>query len=87
MIRLVRRLVLAPLVIALTALIWLTLPLWLIAAAFLAPMLPGRMRPLRVLWIFILYLTAESLLLLVTDRTAKDTESTSFTLVALEPAP
>ena len=43
----------------------MTLPLWLIVAAALSPVLPGRLRALRLLWIFILYLTCESLLLLV----------------------
>jgi 1-acyl-sn-glycerol-3-phosphate acyltransferase len=60
-----RRLVLAPAMIGLTALIWVTMPLWLIGAAALSPLLPGRLRPLRLLWIFILYATCESLLLLV----------------------
>lgn len=61
----VRRLVVAPAVIGLTALLWLTLPLWLIAAAALSPLLPGRWRVLRVLWILVVYLTAEAVLLLV----------------------
>ena len=65
MIWLLRRLVVAPAVIGLTGLIWVTLPLWLIVAAALSPVLPGRLRALRLLWIFILYLTCESLLLLV----------------------
>ncbi len=60
-----RRLVLAPLMIALTILIWVTAPFWLILAAALSPLLPGRLRALRLLWIFILYLTCESILLLV----------------------
>ena len=65
MIWVLRRLVLAPAVIGLTGLIWVTLPVWLIVAAALSPVLPGRLRALRLLWIFILYLTCESLLLLV----------------------
>ena len=63
--RVVRRVVVAPLVVLLAALVWVTLPLWLVVAAALSPVLPGRWRALRVLWIFILYLTAEALLLLV----------------------
>jgi len=59
------RFVLGPFLVALTALIWFTLPLTLIVAAALSPILPGRLRPLRVLWIVILYLTCEALMLLV----------------------
>jgi 1-acyl-sn-glycerol-3-phosphate acyltransferase len=62
---LLRRLVLAPAVIGLTVLVWVSFPLWLIGAAALSPLLPGRLRALRLLWIFMLYLTLESLLLLV----------------------
>jgi 1-acyl-sn-glycerol-3-phosphate acyltransferase len=65
MIRLLRRVVLAPLVVLLTLLLWFTLPLWLIAAAALSPVLPGRWRALRLLWVVILYLTCEALLLVV----------------------
>ncbi|WP_206050790.1 1-acyl-sn-glycerol-3-phosphate acyltransferase [Nocardioides speluncae] len=63
MIWLLRRLVIAPAVIGLTVLMWVTLPIWLIVAAFVSPRLPGRWRALRVLWIAILYLTAEAILL------------------------
>jgi 1-acyl-sn-glycerol-3-phosphate acyltransferase len=62
---LLRRLVVAPAVIALTVLVWVTLPLWLIVAAALSPVLPGRWRALRLLWVVILYLTCESVLLAV----------------------
>jgi 1-acyl-sn-glycerol-3-phosphate acyltransferase len=60
-----RRLVLAPAVVVLTVATWVTLPVCLLVAAALAPVLPGRWRPLRVLWMAILYLTGESVLLLV----------------------
>jgi len=60
-----RRLVVAPAVVLLTVLIWVTLPLWLIAAAALAPILPGRMRALRLLWVAVLYLTIEAVMLFV----------------------
>ena len=43
----------------------MTLPLWLIGAAALSPLLPGRWRALRLLWVVILYLTCESVLLVV----------------------
>ena len=62
---LVRRMVLAPLAIALTIALWVTVPLWVIVAAAVSPLFPGRLRVLRVLWIALLYLTLESLLLLV----------------------
>jgi 1-acyl-sn-glycerol-3-phosphate acyltransferase len=63
--RVVRRVVLAPLVVLLAGFAWVTLPLWLVAAAALSPLLPGRWRALRLLWLAILYLTIEALLLLV----------------------
>ena len=60
-----RRLVVAPAVVVLTVLMWLTLPGWLLVAAALAPVLPGRWRALRVLWLVLLYATFETLLLAV----------------------
>jgi 1-acyl-sn-glycerol-3-phosphate acyltransferase len=60
-----RRLVLAPAVVVLVGFGWVTLPIWLIAAAALSPVLPGRWRALRLLWLFILYLSIEALLLVV----------------------
>ncbi|CAA9373941.1 MAG: Phospholipid/glycerol acyltransferase [uncultured Nocardioides sp.] len=60
-----RRLVLAPAAIGLTVLLWVTLPGWLLVGAALSPLLPGRWRVLRVLWLALVYLTFESLLLLV----------------------
>ena len=48
-----------------TVLLWITLPLWLIAAAALSPLLPGRLAALRLMWVAILYLTCEALLLVV----------------------
>ena len=60
-----RRLVLAPALIWLTLLLWATLPVWLIVAAALAPLLPRRWRALRLLWMVVVYLTAESVLLVV----------------------
>ena len=60
-----RRLVIAPLLVGLVTLMWLTLPLWLLAAAALSPLVPGRLRPLRVMWVAIVYLTCEAVLLVV----------------------
>jgi len=53
--------VLAPALVGLTALLWVTLPLWLIGAAALSPFVPGKWRALRIFWLVVLYLTAESL--------------------------
>ena len=64
MIRLFRRVVLAPALILLTLLLLTTLPLLLIAAAALSPVAKGRLRPLRLLWIALLHLVLESLILL-----------------------
>ncbi len=55
-----RRAVLAPAVVVLTVLLLLTCPLWLLAAAVVSPLIPGRWRPLRVLWMVLLYLLLES---------------------------
>jgi 1-acyl-sn-glycerol-3-phosphate acyltransferase len=63
--RRLRRLATVPGVLVLTALLWVLLPFWLIAAAALSPLLPGRWRALRLLWIGILYVTIDSLLLVV----------------------
>jgi 1-acyl-sn-glycerol-3-phosphate acyltransferase len=60
-----RRLVTVPAVLTVTVLLWVLLPLWLIAAAALSSALPGRWRVLRVLWIAILYATIDSLMLVV----------------------
>jgi 1-acyl-sn-glycerol-3-phosphate acyltransferase len=60
-----RRLVIAPAMIALAFGLWATLPLWLIGAAALTPILPGRWRALRLLWLFVVYVTCESVLLVV----------------------
>jgi 1-acyl-sn-glycerol-3-phosphate acyltransferase len=60
-----RRLVIAPAVVALAVALWVTLPLWLIGAAALSPVLPGRWRALRLLWMLVVWITAESVLLVV----------------------
>jgi 1-acyl-sn-glycerol-3-phosphate acyltransferase len=60
-----RRLVLAPAVVASAVLLWFTLPLWLLGAALLSPVVPGRLRVVRLAWVAVLYLTIEALLLVV----------------------
>ncbi len=51
--------------VLLAGFLWVTLPLWVIGAAALSPVLPGRLRPLRIMWVAIVYLTCEAILLLV----------------------
>jgi 1-acyl-sn-glycerol-3-phosphate acyltransferase len=58
-----RRLVLAPAVVGLTVVLVTTVPVWLIVAASLSPILPGHLRPLRVLWLVLVHLVLESLML------------------------
>jgi hypothetical protein len=58
--RWLRRLVLAPAVVALTVALVTTLPVWLLLAAAASPVLQGRLRPLRVLWLLTLYLVLSS---------------------------
>jgi len=60
-----RRVVLAPLVVALTVLILLSTPVWLLVAIVASPKYPGRWRPLRLLSIALLHLVMESLMLVV----------------------
>jgi 1-acyl-sn-glycerol-3-phosphate acyltransferase len=61
--RWVRRLVLAPAMVAAAAVAVLTLPLWLLLSALVSPLAPGHLRPLRVLWVATLYLVVETALL------------------------
>jgi 1-acyl-sn-glycerol-3-phosphate acyltransferase len=60
---LVRRLVVAPAMVLLAIALWVLLPLWLIVVAALVPVLPGRWRLLRILWLLLVWVTAESVLL------------------------
>lgn len=62
--RWIRRLVLAPAVPVLTALLLALLPLWAIAAAVASVYLPGRWRALRVLAFLLVYLMADTVMLL-----------------------
>ncbi|MBO4210500.1 1-acyl-sn-glycerol-3-phosphate acyltransferase [Micromonospora echinofusca] len=54
--RWVRRTVLAPAVVLLAVLLVTTLPAWLLLAAAASPLVPGWLRPLRLLWIGTVYL-------------------------------
>ena len=60
---LVRRVVVAPAVIALTVLLWTTLPLWLIGTGIVAAFVPAWLRPVRLAWVLVLHLTLESVIL------------------------
>lgn len=59
--RVVRRLVLAPVVPIATVLLVTTLPVTALVAAGVSPRLPGRLRPLRLLWFVLVFLVVESL--------------------------
>jgi hypothetical protein len=59
--RVVRRVVLAPAMIALTAFLLAVTPVVLLVLAFLVRFLPGRWRALRMFWFLLVYLLRESL--------------------------
>jgi 1-acyl-sn-glycerol-3-phosphate acyltransferase len=59
-----QRVVVAPLVIVLTVVLLTTVPLWVLLAALVSPVVPGRLRPLRLLWVVLLHLVLESLILI-----------------------
>ena len=61
----VRRMVLAVAMLVLAALAVVGLPLIVILAAALSPLVPGRLRPLRVMWIALLHVFLEALMILV----------------------
>ncbi|WP_181779063.1 1-acyl-sn-glycerol-3-phosphate acyltransferase [Pseudonocardia pini] len=61
--RWVRRLVLAPAMVLITAVVLATLPLWLLIGTALSPFLPGRLRAVRVLWVAVVALVTESAVL------------------------
>ena len=58
-----QRVVVAPLMVGLTVLMWSTLPLWLIGAGLLSPFVPGWLRPVRLLWLLVVHMTLESVAL------------------------
>lgn len=62
---LVRRVVIAPLVVVGSVMALGALPFWLIVAAFASRYVPGRWRILRVSWFLFLYLALEALMLVV----------------------
>lgn len=54
--RWLRRLLLAPGVVVLAATVVTTVPVWALLALAASPFVPGRLRPLRLLWIGLVYL-------------------------------
>ena len=60
---LLRRMVIAPLFIVVTVLLWTTLPLWLVVGGIVSPFVPGWLRPVRLLWVAVVHLTFESIAL------------------------
>ncbi len=61
--RWVRRVIMAPAMIVVTLLVVTTVPIWLLLAAALAPMMRGHLRLLRVIWLLTVYLVLQSLTL------------------------
>jgi 1-acyl-sn-glycerol-3-phosphate acyltransferase len=59
--RIVRRILIAPALLLLTIVVVTTVPIWALGAAAISPLVPGRFRPLRLLWLFVIYLVAESI--------------------------
>ncbi|HEY0904042.1 MAG TPA: 1-acyl-sn-glycerol-3-phosphate acyltransferase [Marmoricola sp.] len=58
-----QRVMVAPAVMALTVLMWTTLPLTLLVTGLLSPLAPGWLRPVRLLWVVVLHLTLETIIL------------------------
>jgi 1-acyl-sn-glycerol-3-phosphate acyltransferase len=55
----VRRLLTVPIALAALPVLVATLPLWLVLGAATSPFLPGRWRPLRILWFAIVWVAVE----------------------------
>jgi 1-acyl-sn-glycerol-3-phosphate acyltransferase len=64
--RYLRRCVTVPVVFASLFLLLTLLPLWALAAAAVSPVLPGRWRPLRLLWFLVIYLALQAVGIIVT---------------------
>jgi 1-acyl-sn-glycerol-3-phosphate acyltransferase len=61
----VRRVLIAPVALALCVTVLLTMPVWLLIAAIFSPWGSGRRRGLRVLWVIAVYLALETTALIV----------------------
>jgi 1-acyl-sn-glycerol-3-phosphate acyltransferase len=62
---LLRRTVLGAAMVALTVLVVVTVPLWLVVAAAVSPLVPGRLRPLRLGCMLLLHLVLETAMIIV----------------------
>ncbi|HYN95024.1 MAG TPA: 1-acyl-sn-glycerol-3-phosphate acyltransferase [Pilimelia sp.] len=63
--RWLRRLLIAPVVVLLAVFLVTTLPVWLLVGAAASPLVPGRLRPLRLLWVATVYLALNASALVV----------------------
>jgi 1-acyl-sn-glycerol-3-phosphate acyltransferase len=61
----IRRVLIAPVALAVYVTVLLTMPAWLLIAAALSPFGSGRLRGLRVLWVIAVYLALEATALVV----------------------
>jgi 1-acyl-sn-glycerol-3-phosphate acyltransferase len=61
--RWLRRVLLAPLVLLLSLGLVVTAPLWMLVTLVVSPFTPGRLRPLRLLWLVTVYLLVEAVVL------------------------
>jgi 1-acyl-sn-glycerol-3-phosphate acyltransferase len=59
-----QRCVVAPLMVVLTVLLWVTLPLTLLIGGVASAFVPGWLRPIRLLWIAVLHMTLETIFLI-----------------------
>ena len=62
---LLRRSALGVAMVALTVLLVVTVPLWLVLAAAASAFVPGRLRPLRLVWLLLLHMVLETTMLVV----------------------
>lgn len=63
--RWLRRLLIAPAIVALAVFSVVTLPIWLIVAAFVSRYVPGNWRILRIIWFLVFYILIDAAALIV----------------------
>ena len=63
--RWLRRVLLAPVVVALALVLVVTAPVWALLTLAVSPLVPGRLRPLRLLWMVTVYALVEAVALSV----------------------
>lgn len=59
--RFARRVVIAPAMVVATLFALTSAPVWALVALLVSPLMPGKLRPLRFLWLIAVYLVAESI--------------------------